>query len=265
MPVRNVVGAEELIVDLIRELALATPAPRHDPFYGLDRPSGPSLRVLDRLTRHGDFRKYVTILDAGAGLGGMARWLTLRYACRVIALDPSAEVGAAGARLTRRARLTSRVSGLAAAPTAIPLRDGSVTQIWSVEVLHDAETRRRALNELFRVLRPGCTVALQEMVRRSTDVPPLGGAWSHGTLPDLLDDLEAVGFRHVEHDDVTAIRAETSPVVLSARARLQQLYASQLATDDPWHRAAAEERRVEAAVTGPDYRAVHIFAHRPSV
>jgi SAM-dependent methyltransferase len=280
MPSRNVVSAasthdlrsgapspaaEEIMLELIRELALATPAPRHDPFYGLDRASGPSLRVLDRLTRHGDFRKYVIVLDTSAGLGGTARWLTFHYGCRVLALDPSARTVAAGRRLTRRARLTSRVQGVAGAPAAVPARDGAFTQVWSVEALHDATARRRTLAELFRVLRPGCPIALQEIVRRSPAVPAIGGTWLHGVLEDYLQDLDLAGFRHVEHEDVTLERPETSPLVLSARARLERLYAARLAADDPWHAAAAEQRRIEAIVSGPDYRVVHLFAQRPSV
>jgi SAM-dependent methyltransferase len=280
MPSRNVVGvapthdlrsgtpspaAEEIMLELIRALALATPAPRHDPFYGLDRPTGPSLRVLDRLTRHGDFRKYVIVLDTCAGLGGTARWLTFRYGCRVIALDPRARAVTAGRRLTRRARLTARVQSVVGLPAAVPASDGAFTQIWSVEALHDAADRRRALAELFRVLRPGCPIALQEIVRRSPAVPAIGGRWRHGILEEYLQELHAAGFRHVEHEDVTGERPETSPVVLSARSRLEYLYAERLPADDPWQAAAAEQRRVEAIISGPDYRVVHLFAQRPSV
>ena len=50
-------------------------------------PRRPELRVVERMTAHGDFRKYVFVLDAGGGLGGVARWLTLTYGCRVLVLD----------------------------------------------------------------------------------------------------------------------------------------------------------------------------------
>jgi len=258
-------AAEEILLELTRELALAMPAPRHDPFYGLDRPAGPSLRVLDHLTRHGDFRKYVVVLDANAGLGGVARWLTLRYGCRVVALDSRPRVVAAGARLTRRARLAGRVLGVAGVPTAIAARDGVFTQIWSVEALHAPATRRRVLAELFRVLRPGSPIALQEIVRRTPSVPALRGAWETGTLEEYREDLASVGFRQIEDEDVTAGRAEPSPIVLSARARLEQWLGDRLPADDPWHAAAIERRRIEDVVTGPDYRVVHLFAQRPSI
>jgi SAM-dependent methyltransferase len=258
-------AVEEAMLAVIRELALATPAPGNDPFYGLDRLGGASLRLLDRLTRHGDFRKYVTVLDAGAGLGGAARWLARRYGCRVVALDVCLRLVAAGARLSRRARVAARVHGVAGSFEAVPARDGTFTQIWSVEALHQARDRRRALAELFRVLRPGCTLALQEIVRRSAAVPTLDAPWRHGTVDEHLDALDAAGFQHVLHEDVTAERPETSSLVASARRHLDRTLASDLPADDAWHHAAAAVRRVEAIVAGPEYRVVHFFGRRPGI
>lgn len=258
-------AALDALVALVRELSRTVPAPRHDPFYGLDRPGGPSLRLVDWLTRHGDFRRYVFVLDAGSGLGGAARWLALRYACRVVALDVCHTQVTACARLSRRAGLAGRVAALTGSFEAVPARDGVFTQIWSVEALHHARDRRRALAELYRVLRPGSPLALQEIVRRNDAVPALGGPWRHGTIDEYLDALHAAGFRNLEHEDVTAERAETSPVVLSAAASLERVLAERLPADAPWRRAAAEARRAAAIVAGPDYRVVHFFARRPSV
>lgn len=258
-------AVEDAMLATIRELALATPAPRHEPFYGLDRLGGPSLRLLDRLTRHGDFRKYVVVLVPAAGLGGTARWLSLRYACRVVALDATPRAVAAGERLTRRARMTARAHGVAGDLDGIPLRDGTCTQIWSVEALPFAHDLRRAVGELFRVLRPGCTLALQEVVRRTAAVPALDGPWRHATRDDCVAALDAVGFRDLEVEDVTGERVETSSVVLSARERLDRVLAARLPPDDPWHRAVALRRGVDAVLGGPDYRVVHCFARRPSV
>ncbi len=257
-------AVEQAMLSLVRELASATPAPAHDPFYGLDRIGGPSLRLLDRLTRHGDFRKYVVVLDAGAGIAGGARWLALRYGCRVVALDAAPRLVAAGARLSRRVRLGTRVRGVAGSFESVPARDGVFTQIWSVEALHHASDRQRAIAELFRVLRPGCTLALQEVVRRDAEIPALAPPWRHGTVEEYVDALAAAGFQHVVHEDVTPERGETSSVVLSARARLERLLATTLPADDAWHRATAARRRFEERI-GREYRVMHFFARRPSV
>jgi len=257
-------AVEQAIVSLVRELASATPAPTHDPFYGLDRLGGPSLRLLDRLTRHGDFRKYVVVLDVGAGIGGAARWLARRYGCRVVALDTSPRLVAAGARLSRRVRLAGRVRGVAGSFEAVPARDGVFTQIWSVEALQHASDRRCALAELFRVLRPGCTLALQELVRRDAETLAPASPVAYGRVDEYVDALAAAGFQHVVHEDVTAERVETSSVVLSACARLERLLAATLPADDAWHAASAARRHLEERI-GSDYRVVHFFARRPSI
>jgi SAM-dependent methyltransferase len=258
-------AVEEVFLSTVRTLALTMPAPRYDPYYGIDRADGPSLRLLERLSRHGDFRKYVHVLDVGCGWGGPARWLALRYGCRVVALDVSASVVALADRLSRRAGLGAQVRGVAASCAAVPARDGAFTQIWCVEALQHARDRRRVLAELFRVLRPGSPLALQEIVRAADAVPAIGGAWRHGTLAEHLEALASVGFTGVEHDDVTAERAEISPVVLSARERFRQLIHERLPADAPWLGAARARAAVAATVTGPDYRTVQLFARRPSV
>ena len=249
-----------------KTFARTVPTPRADPFYGLDRRHGPSLRVLERLTAHGDFRKYVFVLDAGGGLGGVARWLTLTYGCRVLVLDVLPGLLATGRRLSRRARLHDRVTAVAGCVTAIPVRDAAFTQIWSVEALQHVDDRRAACRELFRVLRPGSTLALQDVVRRSDAVPTIGGPWRHGTDTEYRDALAAAGFAEVAGADVTGERAETSAVVRSAAEAFERT----LATRSPdaaeaWRRAEERRRAVEAIVAGPDYRVLQIFARRPSV
>jgi SAM-dependent methyltransferase len=262
---RVVPAVEDAIVATSKSFGRSVPAPRDDPFHGLDRLGGASLRVLDRMTAQGDFRKYVFVLDAGGGLGGVARWLTLRYGCRVLVLDVVPRLLATARRLSRRARLDNRISTLAGSFEAVPVRDGTFTQIWSVEALHHARDRPRALAELFRVLRPGSTLAIQEIVRRSDRVPQIGGAWRHGTAEEYVTGLAACGFTTIDCEDVTAERADASAVRRSAVTA----FARDLAARAPeaaavWQATEETLREVEAVTQGPDYRTVQIHARRPS-
>lgn len=258
-------GVEEAMIATLKSFGRTVPAPRADPFYGLDRRGGPSLRVLERLTAHGDFRKYVFVLDAGGGLGGVARWLTSTYGCRVLVLDVVPRLLATARRLSERARLAQRVSAVAGSFEAIPIRDGTFTQIWSVEALHHAEDRRRALAELFRVLRPGSPLALQEVVRRSDAVPMIGGPWRHGTAAEYVGLLTACGFSTIECEDVTTDRTETSAIVRSAVATFARLLGDRAPEDaETWHRLEERLHTIETIVRGPDYRVFQIFARRPS-
>jgi len=254
------------MIDTFKTFSRTVPAPRNDPFYGLDRLHGPSLRVMERLTARGDFRKYVFVLDGGGGLGGVARWLTLTYGCRVLVLDVLPRLLSTASRLTARARLTARISAAAGSLEAIPVRDGTFTQVWSVAALHHVENRRRALAELFRVLRPGSTLALHETVRRAESVPVIGGPWRHGTEAQYRSALAEVGFSTIESEDVTSERADASAITRSAEESLVRLLAERSPADaDAWRRRDAALAEVTAIVGGSDYRSVQFFARRPSV
>jgi len=259
-------AVEDALIDTLKTVARTIPAPRNDPFYGLDRPAAVALRTLERMTAHGDFRKYVFVLDAGGGIGGIARWLTLAYGCRVVVLDVLPRLLATAQRLTKRAGLASRVGAVAGSFEAIPVRDGAFTQIWSIEALHHATDWRRAFVELFRVLRPGCTLGLHEIVRRSSAVPQIGGCWRHGTEEEYRGLLASAGFSTIESADVTAERVDASAITRSVEETfLRLLGAREPEAADAWRRAADTLRAVDAIVRGRDYRAVQIFARRPSV
>jgi len=259
-------AVEDAMIDTLKSFARTVPAPRNDPFYGLDRLYGPSLRTLERLTAHGDFRKYVFVLDGGGGLGGVARWLTLTYGCRVLVLDVLPRLLSTASRLTARARLTARVSAAAGSLEAIPVRDATFTQICSVAALHHVTNRRRALAELFRVLRPGSTLALHETVRGSESVPMIGGPWRHGTEAEYVAALTDVGFTTIESEDVTADRADGSAITRSVEDSLLRLLSERAPTDaEDWRQSDAALAEVASVVAGPEYRSVQFFARRPSV
>jgi SAM-dependent methyltransferase len=259
-------AVEDALVVTLKAFGRTVPAPRTDPFYGLDRGEGPSLRVLERMTAHGDFRKYVFVLDAGGGLGGVARWLTSTYGCRVLILDVLPRLLASAQRLTVRARLDRRVTAVAGSFDAIPVRDAAFTQIWSVEALQHADDRRRALRELFRVLRPGSTLALHEVVRRSDAVPMIGGPWRHGTEAEYSALLAESGFITIECDDVTSEGSDGSAVTRSAEeAFLRVLAERSPAEAATWRRGTEQLHAIAEILRGPDYQTVQFFARRSSI
>jgi ubiquinone/menaquinone biosynthesis C-methylase UbiE len=221
---------------------------------------------MERMTAHGDFRKYVFVLDVGGGLGGGARWLTLSYGCRVLILDVVPRLLATGRRLTRRAHLDRRITAVAGRFDAIPVRDGTFTQLWIVQSLQHADDRRRALNELFRVLRPGSPLALQEIVRRADSVPVIGGPWRHGTTAEYLELLADSGFSGIECEDVGHEPAEASAITRSAEEAFLRLLGERSPKEAAaWRRTEEALQAVETIVRSPDYRTVQIFARRPSI
>jgi SAM-dependent methyltransferase len=259
-------AVEDALLATLKAFGRSVPAPRTDPYYGLDRLGGPTLRLVERMTAHGDFRKYVFVLDAGGGLGGIARWLTLTYGCRVLVLDVLPRLLATGRRLSRRARLDARVSAVAGSFEAVPVRDGTFTQIWSVGALQHAADRGAAIAELFRVLRPGSTLALHETVRRSEAVATIGGPWRHGTREEYLALLATTGFTTIECEDVSAEPDEPSAITRSAEETFLRAL-QDAAPDDAvrWNRDQRALDAVASTVRGPGYETVQLFARRPSV
>jgi 2-polyprenyl-3-methyl-5-hydroxy-6-metoxy-1,4-benzoquinol methylase len=108
--------------------------------------------TIDYLSGLGIPLKGSTVLDLGAGLGGMSEELILRGA-NVVALEP----GAAWADIAQRrvARHGGSFHLLHAFGEAIPLTECSVDVVISWRVLEHVRDPSQVLAEAWRVLRPG--------------------------------------------------------------------------------------------------------------
>ena len=223
------------------EITRRTPAPRDLPYFAQDHPEGTRAKRLDRLSELGIFRIYEHVLDLSAGLGGPARWLARRRGCSVVSFDRSPERAAASRLLVRRAHLDAAVRIGVAELERLPVQDGSFTHAWSVESLHAEPDKPSIVAELFRAVRPGGHVALQE--------------WA----------LRDAGFRDVRCEAADALREEESAIGAIVRARLAELL------DEP---RAAEREAIENARAALGARSVaiaegrlslvQIFARKPS-
>src|SRR5258706_7771219 len=204
------------LVPLARAIATATneitrrsPAPRDFPFFGLDHPDGCGGKLLDRLSELGIFRFYEHVLDLSRGLGGPARWLVRRRGCSVVSLAESMDEVRASRLLTERAHLQSEVGVLRAQFTRVPAGDASFTHAWAVESLDAAVDKHVIFAELFRVVRPGGHVALQE--------------WVKGSMDAYTDGLRTAGFAQPRTSVVTDLRERESAVTELVRARVDEL------------------------------------------
>ena len=147
------------------------------------------------------------VVDLGCGMGA-ATVAAARSGASVVAVDPTPFMRhiLGLRRLAQRAR--QRISVVDGAAEAIPVADGSIDALWSVNTMHHWTDLDRALGELHRVLRPGGRLVL---VDESFDDPahPFHERFGrrragHGHRFDVVDPVEMaarlrrLGFASVE-------------------------------------------------------------------
>jgi SAM-dependent methyltransferase len=182
----------EALADASTIVARRIPAPRGLPFYGLDHPPGILERALAELSDLGIFRVYSHVVDLTGGLGGPARWLARRNACRVTLVEENEEMAGAAAVLTERAFLVDRVRTVIARPAVLPFQGESFTHAWQVTTpLAERRDRRAIFAEAWRVLRPGGWLAI-------------------AASKALAGELEAAGFRDVRTTDLVPLLEDES-------------------------------------------------------
>jgi ubiquinone/menaquinone biosynthesis C-methylase UbiE len=93
----------------------------------------------------------VTVLDLGAGMGGMSAELAQR-GCRVISVEPGAGWRSVSAR---RLSKYPNASVIGAVGEHLPLANNSVDVVVSLQVLEHVADPQAVIQEVFRVLKPG--------------------------------------------------------------------------------------------------------------
>lgn len=143
-----------------------------------------------------------TVLDAGAGIGGPARELAARFACRVIGVDITPLFVEIGRLLNRRTGFADLVELRVGDITDLELEAAAVDHIWTQHVAMNIGDRPRLYGELRRVIKPGGRFALFDVIRGSGGELLLPVPWAtephHSHLvsrEELRSLLESAGFR----------------------------------------------------------------------
>lgn len=202
------------IARVAQDLGRTMPAPRGAPFFGLDLPVADPV-ALDAFSGPGIFRKYQRAVVLGSGLGGTARWWSVRLGCRLVGVDPDPHLSAAAAWLNERCGAGGATHFCAGSLDALPLADQRFTHAWSTAGVPPAAVPA-VLCETFRVLRPAGQVTLEFAAE------PGGG----GPSSWWIEQARAVGFAAAEIRDVPC--ASPPEFLLAALARLRVLLAGEL-------------------------------------
>jgi SAM-dependent methyltransferase len=231
------------ILRVARELKRSRLPPPGMPFYGLDM-TNCEPAVLDRFSEQGIFRKYQRAVSLDCGLGGVARWWSVRFGCSVACIENRPALVAAAARFAAATRAGAEFSAAATDPCAAGLRDCRFTNAWRAEDADEVADPDAFLAEVFRVLRPGGFFAM----RAGADGP----AW--------LERLASHGFQSLSFESLPPL--EVSAAVAGAEQVLDAFLSREIA-------GAAVDRLLalsgQMAAARRDARpTVLVFAERPA-
>lgn len=152
-------------------------------------------------------RPGLTVVDVGTGTGGMLPYLA-QVASRIVAVDLSGE-------MLRRARARARTLGLGNVAflqgdvSRLPLGDDEVDAAFSSLVLHHAPRPAEALREMARVVRPGGSVVVVDLVSHGLDWlrEEQADVWLGFGRDEVVELMTKAGLGDVNHRVVSRVTA----------------------------------------------------------
>lgn len=104
------------------------------------------------------------LLDIGAGLGGPSRYFAQTFGCRVSGVDLSEEYVAVARSLSRRVGLDGLVDYWQASALDLPFADASFDAAYMQHVGMNIADKPRLFDEVHRVLRPGGSFGIYDIM-----------------------------------------------------------------------------------------------------
>lgn len=150
------------------------------------------------------------VLDVGSGVGGTSRCLAKEFGCRVTGIDLTDEYCQAAAMLTAKTGLADLVDFRQGDATALPFDDGTFDVVWTEHAAMNIPDKARLYREMHRVLKPGGTLALYDVLAGPSGPVLFPVPWARTpetsflVRPDELRALlEGAGFTIADWSDTT--------------------------------------------------------------
>lgn len=169
------------------------------------------------------------VLVVGSGIGGTSRCLAKEFACRVTGIDLTEEYCNAAVLLSAKVGLADLVDFRQGDATNLPFDDASFDVVWTEHVAMNIPDKSRLYREMRRVLKPGGTLAIYDILAGPSDPVLFPVPWARtpdtsflaqpDELRGLLDDA---GFKVKQWSDTTDA-ARTWFVALAEKIRSEGL------------------------------------------
>ena len=161
------------------------------------------------------------LLDIGSGIGGPARFLAATRGYRVVGIDLTPEHVRVAQELARRCGLADRVRFVVGNALDFPFEPASFDAAYTQHVAMNIADKVRLYAEAPRVLRPGGTLAIYDILQGPGGPVRYPTPWSTDGSTSFLIDLATLqhhlteaGFEMLEHRD----RRRESAAWFEARA-----------------------------------------------
>ena len=145
------------------------------------------------------------VLDIGCGIGGAARYMAQATGCRVTGVDLTPEYVETARTLTEKCGLGAHVAFEVASALHMPFADGAFDKAITLHVAMNIHDRAGLYGEVARVMKPGATFCVYDVMKRGEDAVVYPVPWaetahtSHLTTPDeMLELLDTAGFEVIE-------------------------------------------------------------------
>jgi len=150
------------------------------------------------------------VLDVGSGVGGSSRCLAREFGCRVTGIDLTDEYCRVAAMLSERIGLSALVSYRQGDALNLPFANDTFDVVWTEHAAMNIPNKTRLYQEMNRVLRPGGTLAIYDILAGPSGPVLFPVPWarlpetSFVVTPDELRTLlEQARFRIVDWADTT--------------------------------------------------------------
>jgi len=150
------------------------------------------------------------VLDVGSGIGGTSRCLAKKFGCRVTGIDLTDEYCRAAAMLSAKTGLAHLVDYRQGDATKLPFDDQAFDVVWTEHVAMNIPDKTRLYKEMHRVLKPGGTLAIYDVLAGPSGPVLFPVPWAR--TPDtsflvspneLRKLLEEAGFTVTDWSDTT--------------------------------------------------------------